>query len=149
MWTGAPLRSARTAAGSVGLDGAGNPDPEQLPQALQVSEPATLPMVQRSRTARYTNDGPGSAGAGASVSSEHTISASHQKDWDKYGYGCHCNERRGLRSGGGSQHAVAQIVLSPLGGGQNLDNDIRQSDHVAVFVEAVIVTDCPAPGDAI
>ena len=54
MWTGAPLRSARTAAGGVGLGGADEPDREQVPEALQVSEPATLPMVRRSRTARYS-----------------------------------------------------------------------------------------------
>ena len=44
---------------------------------------------------------------------------------------------------------VAQIPLGPLGGGKDLDNDVGQSDHVAVFVEAVVVADGPAPGKAI
>ena len=50
MWTGAPLRSARTAAGGVWLVCADEPHREQVPEALQVSEPATLPMVRLSRS---------------------------------------------------------------------------------------------------
>ena len=38
----------------VWLGGADDPDREQVPQALQVSATAALPMVRRSRTARYS-----------------------------------------------------------------------------------------------
>ena len=45
--------------------------------------------------------------------------------------------------------STAQIVLSPIGGGQDLDNHIRQSNHVTVFVKSVVVTDGLAPGKVV
>jgi len=44
-----------------------------------------------------------------------------------------------------SQNAITQVIIGSFMGGQDLDENMRHANDIAVLVKAKVVTDGPAP----
>ena len=54
-----------------------------------------------------------------------------------------------LRRRGRTEHAITEVVVISLGGGEHFHNHVGQTDHIPVLVEAVVVSNGPCVGKAV